>query len=309
MLFSTRCGFAHLFVLVCSSRLCLSSCVRSPASLLASASVSLRERRTHTTRAMRGLGFVKVLAVSTSCLIFHVQTHVLLSACSLTLCSSASTFACCAWFAGLTSTTLSLIPALCVEVRVSRAWLLRLVAILFGSALAEGLSVDAIVISVPLRPPECTPAEAQSLRLSAAVAAAIGCVPRGQWASLDADMLVMIDRSACLVELVLVVSRGRAGRSEHVHRRVRSLLSSVPIKRPCGRSCAPPSCSFPSCSCRFTSTAPATLSFGVFVSFSLTVLCTLSPCHLLVPRSCSFRASLPCNHVENGATDLQDAEL
>ena len=45
-------------------------------------------------------------------------------------------------------------------------------------------------------------------------------------AALDADMLVMIDRSACLVELVLVVSRGRAGRSEHVHRRVRSLLSS-----------------------------------------------------------------------------------
>ena len=51
------------------------------------------------------------------------------------------------------------------------------------------------------------PAESQSLRLSAAVAAALGCVPHGQWALLDADMLVMIDRSACLVELVLV---GRA---------------------------------------------------------------------------------------------------
>ena len=92
--------------------------------------------------------------------------------------------------------------------------------------------MDAIVICVPLRRLSAAVAEAHSLRLSAAVAAAIGCVLRGQWASLDADMLVMTDRSACLVELVLVVSRGRAGRTEHVHRRVRSLLASVPIKRP-----------------------------------------------------------------------------
>ena len=38
-----------------------------------------------------------------------------------------------------------------------------------------------------LRPPGSTPAEA-------------GCVPRGQRALLDADMLELIDRSACLVE-------------------------------------------------------------------------------------------------------------
>ena len=57
-----------------------------------------------------------------------------------------------------------------------------------------------------LRPPGHDPAEAQSLRLSAAVAAAFGCVPRGQRALLDADMLELIDRSACLVEPVTVES-------------------------------------------------------------------------------------------------------
>ena len=35
---------------------------------------------------------------------------------------------------------------------------------------------------------------------------ACGCVPRGQWALLDADMPKLIDRSACLVEPVVVES-------------------------------------------------------------------------------------------------------
>ena len=47
------------------------------------------------------------------------------------------------------------------------------------------------------------PAEAL-LRLSAAVAAALGHVPHGQWALLDADMPLLIDQSACLVEPVAV---------------------------------------------------------------------------------------------------------
>ena len=69
------------------------------------------------------------------------------------------------------------------------------------------LSTDAIVVWLsPLRPPGCTPAEAQSLRLFAAVAAVVGCVPRGQRALLDADMLELIERSACLVEPVAVES-------------------------------------------------------------------------------------------------------
>ena len=60
-----------------------------------------------------------------------------------------------------------------------------------------------------------------------------GCVPRGQRALLDADMLELIDRSACLVEPVVVesCSSSRAcavTRSKHVQRRVRSLLANSP---------------------------------------------------------------------------------
>ena len=59
-----------------------------------------------------------------------------------------------------------------------------------------------------------------------------------QRALLDADMNALIDRSSCLVEPVLVLSRARAVGTEHVQRRVRSLLAKIPIARPCGRSCA-----------------------------------------------------------------------
>ena len=106
------------------------------------------------------------------------------------------------------------------------------------------LSTDAIVVWFSLlRPPGLAPAEAL-LRLSAAVAAAFGCVPRGQRALLDADMLELIDRSTCLVEPVYVgvlcSSRACAvPRSKHVQRRVRSLLANIPSARPCGRSFAP----------------------------------------------------------------------
>ena len=66
------------------------------------------------------------------------------------------------------------------------------------------LSTDAIMIwFYLLRPPGLAPAEAL-LRLYAAVAAAFGCVPRGQRALLDEDMLELIDRSTCLVEPVSV---------------------------------------------------------------------------------------------------------
>ena len=119
-------------------------------------------------------------------------------------CTRVPTVGCCAWSAGLASTTLLALLALCVEVGVSRACLLRpFVAILLWSELAEGLSVDAIVLCVPLRPLERAPAEAQSLRLSAAVAAACGCVPRGQRAVLDADMNALTDRSSVWWRLFL----------------------------------------------------------------------------------------------------------
>ena len=60
--------------------------------------------------------------------------------------------------------------------------------------------MDAIVLRVGASFPGRDPDEAQSLRLSAAVAAALDHVPHNRWAFLDADILALIDRSACLVE-------------------------------------------------------------------------------------------------------------
>ena len=106
-----------------------------------------------------------------------------------------------------------------------------------------------------LRPP----AEAQSLRLFAAVAAAVGCVPRGQRALLDADMLELIDRSACLVEPVFccgVVCSSRACA-------VPAASTSSAASGRCSRMSFPrglveglllPGLLTPSCSCRFTAT-------------------------------------------------------
>ena len=61
----------------------------------------------------------------------------------------------------------------------------------------------------------------------AAVTAACGHVPRGQWAFLDADTLEQIDQSACLVEPwnLVLLTRACADRIKHVWRRVRSLLA------------------------------------------------------------------------------------
>ena len=99
----------------------------------------------------------------------------------------------------------------------------------------------------------------------AAVPAAYGCVPRGQWPLLDADMFELIDRSSCLVEPA-ALTRARAtlhlarpaprpvAAREYTHREaLRKVLCS-------------PSCSSPA--------APVAL---VTKSSRLTVLCTLSP--------------------------------
>ena len=100
-----------------------------------------------------------------------------------------------------------------------------------------------------LRPPGCTQAEAL-LRVSAAVAAAYGRVPRGQWELLDANMLELIDRSACLVEPVLVgnpCSRKPApGTSQ---RRVRR-CSRISPSRGLEEGLVLPELLIPSCSCR-----------------------------------------------------------
>ena len=104
------------------------------------------------------------------------------------------------------------------------------------------LSTDAIVVWFSLlRSPGLAPAEAL-LRLSAAVAAAFGCVPRGQRALLDADTLELIDRSTCLVEPVsvwsLVLLPCLCCSPQQARPAPRPVANS-PSARPCGRSSAP----------------------------------------------------------------------
>ena len=115
-----------------------------------------------------------------------------------------------------------------------------------SSSQVISLSTEAIVFWLsPLRPPGCTPAEAQSLRLFAAVAAAAGCVPRGQRALLNADMLELIDRSACLVEPVAVESCALPpvlvlSPAASTSSAASSRCSRMSFPRgPCGRSFAP----------------------------------------------------------------------
>ena len=153
-----------------------------------------------------------------------------------------------------------------------------------------------LALRVPLRPPGLTPAEAQSLRLSAAVAAALGCVPHCQWALLDADMLVMIDRSACLVELVLV---GRAffalsGACASIHAGTSSAASGGCLR-------ISPSRSLVEGLVLFRVAHPELLLLSPFRSG-----CSprpgprsCAPHHFATVyfRSCSFRASLPRDHV------------
>ena len=75
---------------------------------------------------------------------------------------------------------------------------------------------------------------------------ACGYVPRGQWALLDADMPKLIDRSACLVEPVVVESLCSpclcCPRTEHVQRLVRSLLAIVPHREALLKVFCSPSC-------------------------------------------------------------------
>ena len=105
--------------------------------------------------------------------------------------SAALAHRCAGWSAGLTSAT-------CVP-SSHCAWR----SITRHPAQVANLSTDATVLRVfrlgllvAIPPKLCCD--------SAAVAAALGHVPHGQWALLDADMPLLIDRSACLVEPVAV---------------------------------------------------------------------------------------------------------
>ena len=92
----------------------------------------------------------------------------------------------------------------------------------------------------------------------AAVPAAYGCLPRGQWVPLDAEMFELIDRTSCLVEPVVVervlfsslscsrkpapgTSSAASSRCSRIYHRDALRKTSYVLS---------PSCSFPSCSCR-----------------------------------------------------------
>ena len=250
------------------------SCACFPASLFASASVSPHERRTHTIFAVWCLGSSRACGGSTNCLPVHVLTHVFAARGSVSprttrsppLCTfvqkalSPELFATWSWIPPccvlcgcsvhrpehLVAEPVSRWSAHCAFRRTLLCSVSRDRALDCSGSTGSrrhpsqviSLSTDAIVVWLSLlRPPGCTPAEAQSLRLFATVAA-------GGWlqALLDADMLELIDRSACepvVVEScapppVLVLSPQR-----HVQRRVRSLLANSPSARPCGKSFAP----------------------------------------------------------------------
>ena len=95
------------------------------------------------------------------------------TACSLT---------CCAWFAGLTSLRASRCP---VQIRS-----------------AEGVSVGTNVLRV-----FCFGLWGRPLLLFCCGHCRVGLVPHGQWALLDADMPVLIDRTAGLVEPCICACR------------------------------------------------------------------------------------------------------
>ena len=154
----------------------------------------------------------------TSCSPVHVLTHVI---------SSARFFTCCAWLrvVWLYPTPLAPLPSarcacrgrclqssraspgtprcwsLCLEGLHTAPFVGLLAIVCSGSSSSRrhpiqviSLSTDAIVV--------CRSSVVATLRSCRRC----GCVPRGQRALLDADMLELIDRSACLVEPVSVES-------------------------------------------------------------------------------------------------------
>ena len=100
------------------------------------------------------------------------RTVRLCTACSLT---------CCAWCAGLTSFLARRRPAQVISLSVDTSVLL--------------LFCYGLWVAIP---PKLL--EQRSTLLLTCSHRCVGRVPRGQWARLDSDTLVLIDKSACLVE-------------------------------------------------------------------------------------------------------------
>ena len=259
----------HLFVFTQSAGF---SCARSPASLLASASVSPRERRTYTVFAVWCLGSSRTCGGSTSCSPVHVLTHVFSSVRFLhMLCVVSRTWFFAAWSwsppcSVLCGCSVRRREHLVAGASASKVCTLHLSS---GFALLDfPRSCTGLLWFFEFTSPSesgdqseygcdrglAFPASASglqsrrsSVRLSAAVAAAFGYVPRGQRALLDADMLELIDRSTCLVEPVTVgvlcSSRACAVPAASTSSAASGRCSRLyPTARPCGRSFAP-SCS------------------------------------------------------------------
>ena len=123
-----------------------------------------------------------------------------------------------------------------------RSWLQSLAALAPAAVPAASCRGSAsrfgLRVAIPSKLSECRlSSRVQSSLTPAAVAAALGHVPHGQWAPLDADMLELIDWSTCLVEPDLV---GRAplllhmlvqACTQHVQRRARLVTAcECPLK-------------------------------------------------------------------------------
>ena len=243
----------HLFVFTQSAGL---SCARFPASLFASASVSPRERRTHTVFAVWCLGLSRACVVSTSCSPVHVLTHVF---------SSTSRAACVWWSPSTTCSDLSSHfgmvvkwPLLCVAGNTSslepqpRRSISQTANCTSRQALLCLVSRDRPQWSSPSRP--CAGGHPSLSSILSAHDSHVATLHESALSErlrvgrswfvamvwLSASELKTIDRSACLVEPVAVgvlysshACACAVPRSKHVQRRVRSLLANVLSARPC----------------------------------------------------------------------------
>ena len=241
------------------------SCAHSPASLLASASISPRERRTHTVFAVWCLGSSRACGGSTSCSPVHVLTHVFSSVRFLhVLCvvwwypelgSSRHSLgfrraACCVAVLCVAGNTSLLEPlprrsALCTFRRALLCSISRDRAMgCSGSSRSRrhpsqviSLTTDAIVVWLsPLRPPGCSPAEVlcdsphlSPLRLAMCLVVS-GHFSTGTSRRRHAriDRPVYMSGGACYCWSLVLLPCLCCTRSKHVQRRVRSLLAIVP---------------------------------------------------------------------------------
>ena len=122
------------------------------------------------------------LSITPSVTLSWRSMNCLVANCSL-VCTACS-LTCCVWFAGLTGLRAHRCPALVTSLSADTS-VLRVCS-------ASGLWSRL--------PPKLLEQSSAPLLFRCCGHRRAGRVPRGQWALLDTDMLILIDRSACLVE-------------------------------------------------------------------------------------------------------------